>query len=112
MEKLITIYCVLLLCLVFTILGILLWNAEGKSLKAGAAKDNLLLACASLIAVIILHVNWLLLPWSREQHGDVYAFSVLTFLGAFCALPVFFLAERLKLPFKNSKRLNQLKVQP
>jgi len=89
MEKLIVIYCVLILCIVFAILGLLL---KDEKTKIGKMKGKLILTCVSLIAGLILHLNYMVLPWARQQKGELVAFTnfgVLAFVFSLLVLCLF-----------------------
>ena len=72
MENIIATYCIFILFLVFAILGLMLWDDETK--LRGKAKDKLILICISLIGGLVLHLNYIILPWTKAQKGELVAF--------------------------------------
>ena len=74
MEKLIIIYSALIIFLLVAILVLLLWQEENLTGERINFRENLLATCVSMIGGLILHLNWLILPWAREQKGDLLAF--------------------------------------
>ncbi|MBC3538831.1 hypothetical protein ACFSC6_20495 [Rufibacter sediminis] len=91
MEKLIILYCILILVLIGVILCSLLFVKNQAAQNALSLQEKVLFACGGLIGLLILHLNWLLLPWSREQKGDVVAFSSTILLTLLLFVPIFFL---------------------
>ncbi|KAA5541675.1 hypothetical protein [Adhaeribacter rhizoryzae] len=73
MEKLIFIHSALILILLVAVLGLLLWEEINEANQVMDSKTTPLLSCVSLIAGLILHLNWIILPWAREQKGDLVA---------------------------------------
>jgi len=95
MEKMILIYCILILCIVFAILGLLLWDVKTKASKKVNTKSNLILAGVSLSAGLILHLNYIILPWVREQKGELAAFANLGMLAVMFSVLMLFLFKSL-----------------
>lgn len=48
----------------------MLWD---EKTKIGKIKSKLILTCVSLISGLVLHLNYLILPWVREQKGELVA---------------------------------------
>ena len=95
MEKMILIYCILILCIVFAILGLLLWDVENKAGKKVDSKSNLILAGVSLSAGLVLHPNYIILPWAREQKGELAAFANFGMLAVIFSVLMLFLFKSL-----------------
>jgi len=95
MEKMILIYCILILCIVFAILGLLLWDEKNKAGKKANSKSNLILAGVSLIAGLVLHLNYIILPWAREQKGELAAFANFGVLAVVFSVLMLFLCKSL-----------------
>jgi len=95
MEKMILIYCILILCIVFAILGLLLWDEKNKAGKKVDSKSNLILAGVSLIAGLVLHLNYIILPSAREQKGELAAFANFGVLAIVFSILIMFLFKRL-----------------
>ena len=91
MEKLILIYCLFIALLLFGIVLLLLKEEEQPHEDEISGTNKWLLALCSPIVLMVLHLNMLLLPWQREHRGDVVAFSILTIVVLFCALPLLYL---------------------
>lgn len=88
MEKQIFIYSALILILLVTILGLLLWEEESEPCQIAGLKKTLLLTCVSIIAGLILHLNWLILPWAKDQAGELVALLNFGFLAVTFALVI------------------------
>ncbi|WP_210489366.1 hypothetical protein [Rufibacter aurantiacus] len=91
MEKLIILYCLLIVALLGVLLVLPLFMTVKKPDNAHSRHEKVLFACGGMIGLIILHLNWLLLPWSREQKGDAVAFSTIILLTFLLLVPIFFL---------------------
>ena len=96
MEKLILGYCILLLLIILLILGLLFWDVEKIDEKSVAVKQNLLLACSSLIAFILVHMNCLMLvSWSTDPDKTISAVTTILALSVLCAVPAVYLLKNL-----------------
>ncbi|KAA3437704.1 hypothetical protein [Rufibacter hautae] len=91
MEKLIILYCLLIVALLGVLLVLLLFMTVNKPEDALSRHEKVLFACGGMIGLIILHLNWLLLPWSRQQKGDAVAFGTIILLTILLLAPIFFL---------------------
>ena len=91
MENLILTYCFLILFLVFSIMGLMLWEAKAKHRKRATLKNQLTLCCISFISGLILHLNYLMLPEAIAQKGALIAFTILGVLTATFSLSIVFL---------------------
>ncbi|MFT2011227.1 hypothetical protein ACMA1I_21330 [Pontibacter sp. 13R65] len=109
MENLIITYCILLFLIIFTMLGLLLWNKREEAAPSVSVKDNLLLACATIMGFIILQMNLLLIPFIRESKGDIATVAIIAILVLLCLVPAIYLIKNL-IPVKEKKNASEWKI--
>ncbi|MFT2011228.1 hypothetical protein ACMA1I_21335 [Pontibacter sp. 13R65] len=91
MEKLIIIYCLLIILLMLVVLGLLIWEKQLKARFRHFSKEKCFLAIASMVGFMLLHLNWTFLPWYISTYGDLASIGIFMLLSKLCMVPLFYL---------------------
>ncbi|CAN5333373.1 hypothetical protein BH23BAC1_BH23BAC1_27340 [soil metagenome] len=104
MEDLILIYCIIIFLIIGVIAFLLISGEEYKLNRENilSNKIRLIYGGATLVGLLVLHINWMLLPWRLEEQGLIPLLNLAGFTFIYLGSQIYFLFNI----FKKKQEIN------